>query len=51
MRWFDKGRRKEIWDEEIQWPLGDIEAAPGYATSAVPRSIAPKKQAALPAVR
>jgi len=27
MRWFDKGRRKEIWDEEIQWPLGDIEAA------------------------
>jgi hypothetical protein len=27
MRWFDKGKRKEIWDEEIQWPLGDIEAA------------------------
>jgi hypothetical protein len=27
MRWFDKGKRKEIWDEEIQWPIGDIEAA------------------------
>jgi hypothetical protein len=27
MWWFDRGERKEIWDEEIQWPLGDIEAA------------------------
>ena len=27
MRWFGKGKGKEIWDEEIQWPLGDIEAA------------------------
>jgi hypothetical protein len=27
MRWFSKGKRKEIWDEEIQWPIGDIEAA------------------------
>jgi hypothetical protein len=27
MWWFDKGKRKEIWDEEIQWPIGDIEAA------------------------
>ncbi len=27
MWWFDKGTRKEIWDEEIQWPIGDIEAA------------------------
>ena len=27
MWWFDKGKRKEVWDEEIQWPLGDIEAA------------------------
>jgi hypothetical protein len=26
-RWFDKGERKEVWDEEIQWPIGDIEAA------------------------
>jgi hypothetical protein len=26
-RWFDKGERKEIWDEEIQWPIGDIDAA------------------------
>lgn len=24
---FNKGVRKEIWDEEIQWPIGDIEAA------------------------
>lgn len=23
----NKGKRKEIWDEEIQWPIGDIEAA------------------------
>jgi len=27
MRWFGKGNNKEIWDEEIQWPIGDIEAA------------------------
>jgi hypothetical protein len=27
MWWFDKGKRREIWDEEIQWPIGDIEAA------------------------
>jgi hypothetical protein len=27
MWWFDKGKRKEIWDEDIQWPIGDIEAA------------------------
>jgi hypothetical protein len=24
---FSKVKRKEIWDEDIQWPLGDIEAA------------------------
>jgi hypothetical protein len=27
MRWFGKDKRAEIWDEAIQWPLGDIEAA------------------------
>jgi hypothetical protein len=27
MGWFNKSKRAEIWDEEIQWPLGDIEAA------------------------
>lgn len=27
MRWFGKSEHKEIWDEPIQWPLGDIEAA------------------------
>lgn len=27
MWWFSKGKRKEIWDEEIQWPIGDIQAA------------------------
>ena len=27
MWWFSKGRRQDIWDEEIQWPIGDIEAA------------------------
>jgi hypothetical protein len=29
MRWFSKGKRKrkEIWDENIEWPIGDIEAA------------------------
>ena len=27
MRWFNKETRKEIWDEIIQWPIGDIEAA------------------------
>jgi hypothetical protein len=25
--WFSKGKRKELWDEEIQWPIGDIQAA------------------------
>jgi hypothetical protein len=24
---FNKDKRKEIWDEAIQWPIGDIEAA------------------------
>lgn len=27
MRWFDKDKRKDIWEETIQWPIGDIEAA------------------------
>src|ERR1700682_2152204 len=27
MRWFNKSKPREIWDEEIQWPIGDIEAA------------------------
>jgi hypothetical protein len=27
MWWFDKPKRIEPWDESIQWPLGDIEAA------------------------
>jgi len=27
MWWFNQGKRKEIWDEDIQWPIGDIEAA------------------------
>jgi hypothetical protein len=27
MWWFDKRKRQEIWDESIQWPIGDIEAA------------------------
>ena len=25
--WWFKGKRQEIWDENIQWPIGDIEAA------------------------
>jgi hypothetical protein len=27
MRWFDRSERKEVWDEAIAWPIGDIEAA------------------------
>jgi hypothetical protein len=27
MWWFNKPKREEPWDESIQWPLGDIEAA------------------------
>jgi hypothetical protein len=27
MWWFNKPRRSEPWDENIQWPIGDIEAA------------------------
>ena len=27
MWWFNSAKRQEIWDEEIQWPIGDIEAA------------------------
>ena len=26
MRWFRKQRPKDLWDEEIKWPIGDIEA-------------------------
>ena len=27
MWWFSRDKRREVWDEEIQWPIGDIEAA------------------------
>lgn len=27
MRWFRNNKRREIWDDEIQGPIGDIEAA------------------------
>jgi hypothetical protein len=27
MRWFNQGKREEIWDHPIAWPIGDIEAA------------------------
>ena len=27
MWWFSKDKPKEIWDEDIRWPIGDIEAA------------------------
>jgi hypothetical protein len=27
MQWFKKERPPEIWDEPIEWPIGDIEAA------------------------
>ena len=26
MWWFNREERKEVWDEAIQWPIGDIEA-------------------------
>jgi hypothetical protein len=27
MRWFNQSKPKEIWDEDIRWPLDDLEAA------------------------
>ena len=27
MRWFNKKKPTEVWDEAIEWPIGDIEAA------------------------
>ena len=27
MWWFNRVERKEVWDETVQWPIGDIEAA------------------------
>ena len=27
MQWFKKEKPKDFWDEAIEWPLGDIEAA------------------------
>ena len=27
MRWFNKIKQAEVWDEAIEWPIGDIEAA------------------------
>src|ERR1700709_1326550 len=27
MWWFNSAKRQEVWDEEIRWPIGDIEAA------------------------
>ena len=26
MQWFARKTRKDVWDEAIEWPLGDIEA-------------------------
>ena len=36
MRWFGREKPRETWDEAIEWPLGDIEAAERSATSAAP---------------
>jgi hypothetical protein len=27
MRWFNKGKPKELWDEVVDWPIDDLEAA------------------------
>jgi hypothetical protein len=27
MRWFTKSKSKEVWEEQIHWPIGDIAAA------------------------
>ena len=27
MGWFNKTKQAEVWDEAIEWPIGDIEAA------------------------
>jgi len=27
MQWFNKTKQPEVWDEAIEWPIGDIEAA------------------------
>jgi hypothetical protein len=27
MRWFNKPKPKEIWEDPVAWPIGDIEAA------------------------
>ena len=27
MQWFKKEKPKDFWDEAIEWPIGDIEAA------------------------
>jgi hypothetical protein len=27
MRWFNREKPREVWDDSIAWPIGDIEAA------------------------
>ena len=27
MLWFNKRKQKEVWEAEIEWPIGDLEAA------------------------
>jgi hypothetical protein len=27
LRWFNRPRPKELWEEPVAWPIGDIEAA------------------------
>jgi hypothetical protein len=27
VRWLSKDKQEELWDEVIQWPIGDLEAA------------------------
>ena len=38
MWWFNQGKRREIWDEAIEWPLGDIEAADVFDFVAIAES-------------
>ena len=48
MWWFNKGERKEVWDEEIRWPIGDIQTAHKIRDTAVPPPTVRRKLAALP---
>jgi len=46
MRWFSRGKDNDVWDADIQGPIGDIEAAQKIRAFARPLPTLPRTWAA-----